>query len=450
MFELRDYQEIAVAKGVAILNDPDMHNFVYLSMEVRTGKTLTALSICNEIGAENVVMLTKAKAKADILNDYNMLNPNFTLVVESHQGIHKIPGLKWGKKFNRKKDKWEINKTKILGSEINYNVVIFDEAHRLGAFPKPSLWHKQVKQILHHFNCAKAIFLSGTPCPESYSQLYHQVSVLARHPWDKYENFYKWAGDKVRVTQKYLGSHSVNDYSDCDKKVLDDLDDYMVTMTQKTAGFVNKITEHFLHVDMKPFTYKLIKRLRDDRVVEGRTDDILADTPAKLQSKVHQLCGGTIKFEPRYCPEKDGMVQNSMVLDYSKVIFIRDYFKDKKIAIFYKFKEEYNALKATLGDALTDDIDEFNTTDKWIALQILSGREGISLRNADCIVFYAIDFASVSYWQGRDRMTTKTRTHSDVYWVFSRGIIEASVYKAVSEKKDYTLNIFKRDVCIIE
>ena len=153
-------------------------------------------------------------------------------------------------------------------------------------------------------------------------------------------------------------------------------------------------------------------------------------------TKVHQMCSGTIKFESG----------NSMVLDLSKATFIKQYFKSKKIGIFYKFKEELNALKKVFGDDICVDLECFNNTSKNIALQIVSGREGISLRQADCLVYYNIDFSATSYWQSRDRMTTKDRLKNEVYWVFSKGGIEKDIYKAVVKKKDYTLTHFKRDL----
>jgi len=180
-----------------------------------------------------------------------------------------------------------------------------------------------------------------------------------------------------------------------------------------------------------------MRKLRKDLVVEGKDEVILADTAVKLMIKMHQLCSGTIKFESG----------NSKVIDDTKARFIKDKFKDKKIGIFYKFKEELYALKDVFGkDELTEDLDEFNATEKNIALQIVSGREGISLRQADALVYYNIDFSATSYWQSRDRMTTKDRLQNDVYWVFAKGGIERDIYKAVTKKKDYTLNHFKRDL----
>ena len=180
----------------------------------------------------------------------------------------------------------------------------------------------------------------------------------------------------------------------------------------------------------------MIKKLKKDRVLDGSVEVVLADTPVKLMSKIHQLCSGTVKFESG----------KSMVVDTSKAKFIRKQFFNMKIGIFYKFKEELKALKEVFGDELCTELNEFNTTNKSIALQIVSGREGISLRNAKALVYYNIDFSATSYWQSRDRMTTKDRLESDVYWIFSKGGIEKEIYKAVSKKKDYTLRHFKRDL----
>ncbi len=105
-----------------------------------------------------------------------------------------------------------------------------------------------------------------------------------------------------------------------------------------------------------------------------------------------------------------------------------------------------NALKKIYGDNLCTDLDTFKNTNKSIALQIVSGREGISLKEAKILVYYNIDFSATSYWQSRDRMTTKERLKNDVYWIFSKGGIEHDIYDSVVKKKDYTLRHFKRNL----
>ena len=135
-----------------------------------------------------------------------------------------------------------------------------------------------------------------------------------------------------------------------------------------------------------------------------------------------------------------------MVLDYAKAEYIYFKFRNQKIGIFYKFKEELNAIKSMYRDEICTDIKEFNETDKSIALQIVSGREGISLKKASALVYYNIDFSATSYWQSRDRMTTKDREYNKIYWVFAEGGIENEIYKTVIKKKDYTLSHFKKDL----
>jgi hypothetical protein len=209
----------------------------------------------------------------------------------------------------------------------------------------------------------------------------------------------------------------------------------MITYTQKEAGFSSTINEKIIYVDMKESTYALIKRLEKDLIVQGKHEVILGDTSVKLMSKLHQLYSGTIKFESG----------NTAVLDYSKAIRIYTMFKSRQIAIFYKFKAELDALEFIFGDTLTTDLEEFNTTDKSIAYQIVSGREGVNLSRASSLVYYNIDFSAVSYWQSRDRLTTINRLENNIYWFFSKGGIEDKIYKSVMNKKNYTLSVFKKD-----
>ena len=406
--QFRDYQQDIINRGVDIVST---HGFLYLAMEVRTGKTLTSLGICQQLNVENVLFLTKKKAMSSISDDLDKMCPtSFTMFTINYESIHKIPKKKW-------------------------DVIICDEAHSMGAFPKPNKRAKQVKDLVTQ-NGSMVILLSGTPTPESYSQMYHQVYGIRNNPFAKYKNFYRFSDDYVNVFEKKINSNYIRDYSRGKQSILDMMAPYTISYTQKEAGFKVQITEHKVYVDMQPNTYALCKRLSRDLVIEGSDQVVLADTPVKLMQKLHQMYSGTVKFESG----------DAMVLDKSKAEFIKGHFAGKKLGIFYKFTAELKAMKDVFGDSLTTDLQEFDTTGKSIALQIVSGREGLSLRNADCIVYYNIDFSATSYWQSRDRMTTKDRTHNDVYWVFSKGGIEDKIYKAVTKKKDYTLSHFKRDL----
>jgi len=405
MFKLRTYQQEISEKATETLSKLKI---VYLAMEVRTGKTLTSLNVAKLYGAKNVLFLTKKKAIKSIQDDYKMAGFEFKLTVMNDESLHKITG--------------------------SYDLIIHDEHHRFGSFPKPSTRAMLFKKMYSHL---PMIFLSGTPFPESYSQVYHQFWVSKFSPFHQYTTFYKWANSFVEKKVKYLGTHEAIDYSGADfHKVSLFIDNYLIKLTQKNAGFETNVIENVLYCDMLPITNQLCKTLLRDLVVQGKDEVILADTGAKLQSKIHQLCSGTIKFESG----------NSKVIDWSKAQFIKNRFATNKIGIFYKFKEEYNALKHIYGETLTNDLEAFNNDSKMnIALQVVSGREGISLKKADYLVYYNIDFSAVSYWQSRDRLTTMERKTNEIFWVFSKGGIESKIYKSVLNKKDYNLRIFKKD-----
>lgn len=404
--QLRNYQIENSIKAVEILTN---YNIVYLSMEVRTGKTVTSLEVAKLYGAKNVLFLTKKKAIKSILNDFNNFGYIFNITVLNNESLHLNSG--------------------------NYDLIISDEHHRCGTYPKPN---KVTKLIKERYSNLPMIFLSGTPHPESYSQIYHQFWISNYSPFKAWTNFYKFAQVFVNIKQKHFGYAKINDYSDCKyDKIKPIIDNYFVTYTQQQAGFTSEVKENILRVKMSDYTYSLIKRLEKDKLIQGKEELLLGDTAVKLMSKTHQLYSGTVKFESG----------KTMTIDNSKAVFIKDKFKDK-IAIFYKFQAEYDTLKEVYQDELTNDLEDFNNSNKSIALQIVSGREGISLSNAKYLVYYNIDFSALSYWQSRDRLTTMDRLTNEVFWIFSENGIEDKIYKSVVNKKNYTLNVFKKDYVI--
>jgi hypothetical protein len=546
MVNFRDYQLKIIDKGYEIIT---RSCFLYLSMEVRTGKTLTSLGIAAKLNPENVLFLTKKKAISSISNDFALMGVDYDVI--NYESMHKLPKKKWDvvildeshscflgntlidgvkikdikvgsfqKSFNFDKNCYEMKKVtnvfknkldedlvkiKCNGKEIvctkshkiftrrgwvkageilstdELQVVRQEESirferlesvevyklkdkerieqlcpdgyvydievegnhnylaesilvHNCGAYPKPSKRAKDVKSLLTKHS-PYVIMLSGTPTPESYSQMYHQVYGIKGNPFSGYKNFYRFCDDHVILSTRKIGGYNVNDYSNGKESILELMKPYMISFTQEQAGFSSRIDEEILTVNVSDEIKSICSRLKKDRIAYVGDEVILGDTGVKLMSKLHQLYSGTVKFESG----------NSMVLDTSKADYIKWKFTGNKVGIFYKFTAELEALKSVFNDDLTTDLDEFNSTDKHIALQIVSGREGISLKNADFIVFYNIDFSATSYWQARDRMTTIDRSYNKVYWIFSDKGIESKIHRTVLGKKNFTLNHFYND-----
>ncbi len=265
MIQLRDYQERISTEAAAKLGE---YGCCYLSMECRTGKSLTALSAAERYGAKSVLFITKLKAIASVKNDYKTLRNQtvpYEIEIVNYESCHKVVG--------------------------RYDLVILDEAHSLGAYPKPSKRTKAVKELCKGL---PVLFLSGTPSPESYSQLYHQFWVCDSSPWKDYRTFYKWAkAGYVNVRPKRVNGFNINDYSATNKTMIDaDTKHLFISYSQEDAGFTANIIEQTLTVGMKPSTKVFIKKLGYDKVVYINGEAILDDSPAKLLSKLHNYHRG--------------------------------------------------------------------------------------------------------------------------------------------------------------
>jgi hypothetical protein len=408
---LRPYQQAIVEKTCKLLRDAP--RFAYLSMEVRTGKTLTALSALDCVGGVTTVLfVTKKKAIEGIKKDYNALAPSYKCDFINYESLHKVV-------------------------DICYDAIVFDEAHGMGAFPKPSLRAIEARRLVHHCD-PYVIFLSGTPSPESYSQMYHQMWILGyRSPFAE-PTFYKWAHSYVKIWERMINGFRVHDYSNgIQEKIMAEVKPYMISYTQNEAGFTSKVNEHVLKVRMSNTTYMIADKLKRDLLFEGKDDLILADTPVKLMQKLHQIYSGTVILESG----------KSVVLDKTKAEFIKELFAGKRIAVFYKFQEELKCLLSVFQEDMTTDLGKFHAGEcNNFAIQIVTGREGISLKEADFLVYYNIDFSATSYWQSRDRLTTMDRLENNVYWIFAEDGIEEKIYKVVQQKKPYTVSHFKKDL----
>ena len=262
--EIRDYQ---LSISIRAWNKLALYKIVYIAAEVRTGKTIMALNTAKLHGAKNVLFLTKKKAITSIENDYKVMGYDYKLTVINNESIHKIKG--------------------------DFDLLISDEHHRNGAFPKPN---KITKYIKNHYSHLPMIFLSGTPHPESYSQIFHQFYVSNYSPFTE-KNFYRWADKYVNKKTLYVSYGEAIDYSNANKDLIYKvIANYMITFTQEQAGFTSKVNENVLRVKLKQSTYNLIDLLQNDLIIQGKQEIVLADTPTKLLTKLHQLYSGTIKF----------------------------------------------------------------------------------------------------------------------------------------------------------
>ena len=413
--ELRNYQKTILEEAKSIINH---HGFVYLALEMRLGKTAISLMLAKELECKSVLFVTKKKAIPSIQNDAIELQLHYQMEVINYESLHKTAAK-------------------------NFDCIIVDEAHSIGQFPKPNNRCKELRNIVKTQRIFPyIIFLSGTPTPETFSQIYFQLSILdARSPYANYKNFYKWAADNVNVKEKYVNGMRIKDYTKAKVEQINQVvSKFRIVHTQAEAGFTSEIQEEVKIIPLPPKVEKLFNLLRANlyyQLKDGR--EIVADTPVKLLNKLHQISSGTVICE-------DG---TSVQLSTYKADYIQQHYAGQKIAIYYKFIAEGEMLRAYFPN-YTESPEEFNqSTDKIFISQIQSGSMGINLATADVLVFFNIDFSATQYYQARARLGSMDREHPQIiHWLFSDIGIESKVYKAVQKKKSYTTAHYRKEYAI--
>jgi len=409
---LRPYQQELVERALPIL---ETHNIVYLAFEMRVGKSLTSMALAERVNAKSVLFVTEKSAISSIEGDCTALAPNYTITITNYERLRKIGH--------------------------NYDLIIIDEAHGLGKFPKPSLRAQQLRRIAS--NDCKVIYLSGTPTPESFSQIFHQLWITPHSPFP-HKTFYKWAAEYVTITQKRIsGGTLINDYSNADQAAIELQTKHLfVTKSQKDAGFENyEVFEEVQYIKPDPRIHDLARAMtRHSYYKFSDGTELVAETAVSLQSKLHQIYSGTVITgdEPK-------------ILDTSKAKYIYNTFTTgqyDKIAVFYKYQAERAALERTIPRDLCHTTPEaFNSAQRGFYMaQIAAGSQGVNLASADVLLFYNISFSSMHYWQSRARIQSLERpTPAKVIWLFTEGGIEEKIYKAVLDKRNYTLRHFTTD-----
>ena len=408
MYHLRPHQIKFSKKILEVLNT---YKIAYLAGEVRSQKTLTALEAARLYEASKVIVITKKKAIPSILSDYKNFGFDYEIVVINYESLHKL-------------------------DNYDCDLVIYDESHSLSGFPKTSVRTKLCKKLFFNVPC---ILMTGTPAVESYSQYYHQFFVSSYSPFSQYKNFYKWVKDFVDVWERKLPTHSIRVYDRANMAKIDKiLKPYMVVMTQQDAGFEVKINEHYLTVKTPWSIRNAVTRLLKNKVIQGETGYIFGDTPAKLQSKVHQLYNGHCIVE-----DQNGETFNK-IFNFYKVDFIRERFKHDKIVIMYYYQNDLKMIESVFGEAVTTNIDEFNNTNKSFALQ-QSSSEGMNLSKAKYLVYLNLGFSGKNYIQSRDRMTVQSRKENNIYFICESDGITENILKAVTKKKNFNSRLFKQN-----
>ena len=316
----------------------------------------------------------------------------------------------------------------------DYDAVIIDESHNIGAFPKPSLRYKAIRKLCNNY---VHIHLSGTAMVESQASIFHQMTISKYKPF-KHKNFYDFHREFGEPYYIKAAGREINQYDRVKDSLMPIINEFTIYMKQEDAGIdksiqaidkihivelnqgtkdlYNKLQEHQIAwVWDKMFTFNSRRPLEEDM------DELVCDTVMKLRTSLHMLESGVAKVGDDYID-----LGNREKVDYIKANFG----DSEDTGIMCHFVGERQILEKEFKHA-----------------QIYSSSshsEGVDLSHLKNFVILSSDYSGSKFIQRRDRIININGSASlEVHHIMVKNAISEQVYKKVSKKEDFNNSTYE-------
>lgn len=245
--ELYKHQEEVIIKAKPIL---EKYKMVYIAAETRTGKSLAAIHLLKD-DFKKILVVTKKKAISSWNSDIKLSKVNNFEVI-NYESIHKL-------------------------KENDYDVIVLDEAHSIGSFPKPSERAKQLKEIAKD---KYIVYLSATPSAETFSQIYHQLWISSFTPFEE-KSFYQWyknygVDDSIFINGMFIKQYKASS----EEMIMKKINHLIVTMTKEKANFDVFVNERLHQVEVNQNYLNTLNYFYNHRVINIDEYEIVAESSA--------------------------------------------------------------------------------------------------------------------------------------------------------------------------
>ena len=382
----------------------------------RSGKTLTTLLALESFKATTILILCPKSAIPGwnlFINDPE-LKPYLTkqYIVTNYESIGS-----WKKRTtsaNGKPLSKPISEFHPKIDSDSYQLVVCDEAHRIGTVGKPKQRYKSLQIMLQdkpHIN------LTGTPFIESNALASYYQFCFPKYTPFTHKSFYDFFRDWGIKSTIFLYGKEVNQYKLAKPELLDYIAHFTVNMSQSDAGIDDSIqaVDKLHYIPMSAGTVQLLNKLHSDKVITVDNQLILADTVLKENLIAYQIEGGTLKIDEDYT-----ILPNSEKIDY-----IRQVWGDSPdVAILCLFKSEETKLRSELPNCHI--------------YSSLRHAEGVDLSHHKHLVVYSMSASGSKYTQLRERGVNVSNTEQAiVHFLLSKGQQSHINYERVTAKDEY-------------
>jgi len=364
-----------------------------LAGETRTGKTRAAIRVAELSKCLRILVLTKKQAIPGWHSELDAVQPSKDYTVINYEQAHKqTPG---------------------------YDLVILDESHNFGNRGKPTRRFSTARQLTQEL---PLLCLSGTPSVESLLGFYYQFGLTKFSPFNSHKNFYDFFRKYGISTPRRLHGRMVETYSRANDDLFPVIAPYIVKLTQAQAGITHTAQDTLHRVELSDATQHLIHTVKEDKVVTVNGQEVAMESEAKERAFLHQLESGAVKIN-------DALVElpNTEMIDY-----IRTTWGDHNgIAIMC----HYHATRMKVAKHLPN-------------CHVYSSdghAEGVNLSHYQHFIILNSGYSGAKFIQRRDRIVNINRTtEAIVHHIVAKGQLSEAVYKAVSNKRDFNLAMYRK------
>ena len=387
------YQVAAANSAADILKK---HMIVYLAMEERTGKSLTAILLAEQLEVERVLIITKKNALGGWRETLKAFPHTKDYTVTNYHQACKVSG--------------------------KFDLIMLDESHNyISTFPKPGKLWNDVKALT---GSKPIVYISATPYAQGPQQLFHQFKLSSWSPWSQHVNFYNWFRQFGIPYTMNISGVEIPQYDRVKTDmVLGCVDHLFITKTREELGFDHEPIDKLHYIELSPSTRTIYNEIVEHNICKLDVGMVVCDTSPKLRTVLHQLEGGTVKID-----DDRFILANREKLDY----ILNEFGDSEDLVIMYNYIKERDKLEA-----------EFK---KATILQATSFAEGVDLHKFKHLVIYSQDFSTARHTQRRARQCNKNRAEPIVvHYLLTPGAASARVYKTVSvNKQNFVDKVFTR------
>lgn len=384
-----------------------------------SGKTLTSIKLADQDDNGNVLVICPKSLKVQWGEELKKHAKN-------HERYDVLTKEEFRSKFVFRKVR---KRTVIEGYSLRkYNCIIVDEIHN---FSGNSKLNKALKYYIKKEKVKYVYGLTATPFTSSPWQVYELAMIFGRQI-NYYEFKTKYFQD-VRMGPRVI------------PQIRPNMETELARLVQR-IGDVVKMEDCF-DVPEQIFQVEHFELTADQKRAIDNIDDVV---PSARWTKIHQICGGTLK---RQYSDNEFFKTEKM----DRIVQLIG--EHKKIAIICRYKLEIEMIKKKINGknvfVISGDNEDRAGTVKAIEVSescvaIIQGAcsEGYELPSIPFTVFYSYDFSYKNYKQIKGRFLRANKLKKNVYLsLVVRGTIDEDIFKTVTIKKQrFDTTIYDREI----